>query len=131
MINQVPCCAQNGFIPQTSRIVFIARQLNAIRCYFVKIDAEDDFQNQLYTSTDFPAFKTKSVHTFQLLGAAVLCGLYAGTFTFAVLRTSVFVASIAGWTLVVGILVTFGAASSAFWYLATKGAQNADRAVHE
>ncbi len=58
--------------------VMIARQLNAIRGYLMKSEAEEFQNNQLYTSTDFPALKPFSVHTFQLVGAAFLSSLFAG-----------------------------------------------------
>ena len=58
--------------------VYIARQLNAIRGYLMENEAPQFRNNQLYTSTDFPALKPGSVHTFQLLGAAFLSSLFAG-----------------------------------------------------
>jgi hypothetical protein len=58
--------------------VIIARQINAIRGYLMETEAAEFRNNQLYTSTDFPALKNFSVHTFQLLGAAFLSSLFAG-----------------------------------------------------
>jgi hypothetical protein len=44
--------------------VYIARQLNAIRGYLMGAEAPEFKNNQLYTSTNFPALKPFSVHTF-------------------------------------------------------------------
>jgi hypothetical protein len=110
--------------------VQIAKQLNAIRGYFTKINPEDGFQNQLYTSTNFPAFKTKSVHTFQIVGAAVLCGLYAGSFTFAVLHDTHFIMSITGWAFVSTFAVTLVCSFGAFIYLSFSGRKSSDEAIH-
>jgi hypothetical protein len=67
-----------------NRVYFthFARQLNGIRGFLLEKNAPM-YENQLYTSTDLSAFKTSSVHTFQMIGAALLCGLYAGSFIFA------------------------------------------------
>lgn len=110
--------------------VQIARQLNAIRGYFTRLHPEDGFANQLYTSTNFPAFKTKSVHTFQIIGAAVLCGLYAGSFTFAILHDSDFVMSITGWAFVSTIVVSLLCSIGASIYLFSSGKKSADSAIH-
>jgi hypothetical protein len=64
--------------------VFTARQINAIRGFLLRTDSPAFSDNQLYTSTDFPALKPSSVHTFHLIGAAMLCGLYAGSFLYGV-----------------------------------------------
>ncbi len=64
--------------------VYIARQLNAIRKYLMEVDAGGFKNNQLYTSTDFPALKPFSVHTFQLLGAALISSLFAGLCAYAI-----------------------------------------------
>jgi hypothetical protein len=65
--------------------VFTARQINAIRDFFMRSEAGEFHNNQLYTSTDFPAFKPSSVHTFQLIGAAFISSLFAGLSAYAVL----------------------------------------------
>lgn len=67
-----------AMIQNRAYFVMIARQINAIRGYLMRTEAEGFLNNQLYTSTDFPALKLFSVHTFQLLGAAFLSSLFAG-----------------------------------------------------
>jgi len=62
---------------------FMARQLNAIRGYLMITEAGDFHSNQLYTSTDFPVLKPTSVHTFQLLGVALISSLFAGMSAYA------------------------------------------------
>jgi len=47
--------------------VYVARQLNAIRGYLMHAAAGGFNSNQMYTSTNFPALKLFSVHTFQIL----------------------------------------------------------------
>src|SRR5208337_3891264 len=64
--------------------VYMARQLNAIRGYLMEVAAEGFTNNQLYTSTSFSALKPFSVHTFQLLGAALISSLFAGASAFAI-----------------------------------------------
>jgi hypothetical protein len=43
--------------------VYTARQINAIRGYLLTTDSPQFKNNQLYTSTTFPALKPLSVHT--------------------------------------------------------------------
>jgi hypothetical protein len=64
--------------------VFVARQLNAIRGYLMKVAAEGFEKNQMYTSTNFPALKPMSVHTLQLIGAALISSLFAGASAYGV-----------------------------------------------
>jgi hypothetical protein len=66
--------------------VFTARQINAIRKYMLETEAANFTQNQLYTSTSFSAFKLRSVHTFQLLGTALISSLFAATSMYGFLR---------------------------------------------
>ncbi len=47
--------------------VFVARQLNAIRGYLMKAEAAE-FENQLYTSTKFPALKPFSAEVAGSIG---------------------------------------------------------------
>lgn len=64
--------------------VYIARQLNAIRGFLMETAADSFKDNQLYTATNFPALKPSSVHTFQLLGAALISSMFAGLSSFAI-----------------------------------------------
>lgn len=65
-----------GMLQNRLYFVFTARQLNAIRGYLLKNDAPEFKDNQLYTSTNFPALKLSSVHTFQLVGAALISSAF-------------------------------------------------------
>jgi hypothetical protein len=110
--------------------VFIARQLNAIRGFLLREEAAEFKNNQLYTSTDFSATKRSSIHTYQLLGASILSGFFAGTFTYSMspalnlepcwwLAAAVFV-------LISGAEITGG-----FKYLSSCGSKPADEAIHQ
>ena len=64
--------------------VFMVRQVNAIRGYLLETEAKQFKNNQLYTSTDFPALKILSVHSFQMLAAAILSSSFAGILTYSI-----------------------------------------------
>jgi hypothetical protein len=64
--------------------VYVARQLNAIRGYLMKIAADGFEDNQMYTSTDFPALKPASVHSIQLLCAVLISSLFAGASVYGI-----------------------------------------------
>jgi hypothetical protein len=110
--------------------VFTARQINAIRGFLLRIDSPGFTDNQLYTTTDFPALKPSSVHTFHLIGAAMLCGLYAGSFVYGVLsslqvKNAAFIWAIACFVLVSTVSIVGGAI-----YLGKLGTKTADTAIH-
>ena len=63
--------------------VFVARQLNAIRGYLMRVAAGGFKENQLWT-TDRPPLNPFSVHTFMLLGAALISSLFAGASAYAI-----------------------------------------------
>ena len=112
--------------------VFTARQLNAIRGYCMGKEAETagGFKNnQLYTSTDFPALKPSSVHTFQLLGAALISSFFAGISAYALCpafgQEPCTAAAILIFLVFAAIEIVGG-----FWYLVTNGKKSADQAIH-
>jgi len=109
--------------------VYIARQLNAIRGYLMKTEAGDFKDNQLYTSTDFPALKPFSVHTFQLLGAALISSLFAGITAYALLpalgRQPTAITGVVACFLILTAEVAAG-----MGYLTEYGRKTADEAVH-
>ena len=109
--------------------VYTARQLNALRGYLMETEAGQFKDNQLYTSTEFPAFKPFSVHTFQLLGAALISSLFAGVSAYAMFpafgQSTGFVAPI-----LVFILAAFVEIIGGIKYLASSGIKTADHAVH-
>lgn len=109
--------------------VFVARQLNAIRGYLMKVEAEGFEKNQMYTSTNFPALKPLSVHTFQLVGAALISSLFAGAFVyggFAFLSCRLnLVLAVVACFLALAVEVTGGVLLLHF-----QGRKTADRAIH-
>lgn len=110
--------------------VYIARQINAIRGFFLSVDSSEFRSNQLYTSTNFPALKPFSVHTFHLLGSAMLCVLYAGALAYGITNLSKNpeyknICAVSIFFLITVILSVIGAV-----YLAKTGSKKADKAVH-
>jgi hypothetical protein len=109
--------------------VFVARQLNAIRGYLMKVAAEGFEKNQMYTSTNFPALKPLSVHTFQLLGATLVSSLFAGAsayglFSFLGCRLNI----ITAWVAFLVVLVV--EAGGGMLHLHFQGGKTADSAIH-
>jgi len=109
--------------------VFIARQLNAIRGYLMRVDAGGFKNNQMYTSTDFPALKPFSVHTFQLLGVALMSSVFAGLCAYAIrpafgCRQSIGIG--AGACILAFAVEVVGG----IWYLFVFGKKTADAAIH-
>lgn len=109
--------------------VYIARQLNAIRGFLMDSEAGDFTNNQLYTSTDFPALKPSSVHTFQLTGAALVSSLFAGLSCFAICSA---VGGKPCVLLAVLVFIAVGASEilGGIKYLSASGTRTADDAIH-
>lgn len=110
--------------------VYIARQINAIRGFFLNIDSSEFKSNQLYTSTNFPALKPFSVHTFQLLGSAMLCGLYAGSLACGISSLSKNPENKLIWGSCVFILMSILLSIIGAVYLSKTGSKKADNAIH-
>jgi hypothetical protein len=108
--------------------VYIARQINAIREFLLATDSPDFKNNQLYTSTSFSALKQSSVHTFQLIGAAMLCGLYAGSFAYGIAHKYKYAMA---WALLTFIIVSLISIIGGIKYLAQASCKTADKAIHE
>jgi hypothetical protein len=109
--------------------IFVARQLNAIRGYLMEVAAEGFKKNQMYTSTDFPALKPLSVHTLQLLGAALISSLFAGASVYGLFasfncKLNFLMAAEAG--LIIFILEACGG----MIHLHLQGRKTADVAIH-
>jgi len=109
--------------------VFTARQLNAIRAYLLKTDTPGFQNNQLYTSTVFPALKLLSVHTFQLVGAVLISSMFAGSSMYALFPALNRQPSW-GCSIFVFILITIIEILYGFRYLYTQGRKTADEAIH-
>lgn len=109
--------------------VMIARQINAIRGYLMKTEAEGFENNQLYTSIDFPALKLFSVHTFQLLGAAFLSSLFAGASAYGLQATNGGSPSRC-LALIVFFMVLVVETITGVIYLASSKGRSADAVIH-
>ncbi len=109
--------------------VYIARQLNAIRGHFLKIQASDFQNNQLYTSTDFSALKLFSVHTFQLIGAAMISALFSGVAVFGIQNAYQNNSSIT-LSLIVFLFVLFIEIIGGMLYLYSSGRKSPDHSIH-
>lgn len=110
--------------------VYIARQINAIRGFFLKVDSSEFKSNQLYTSTNFPALKPFSVHTFHLLGSAMLCGLYAGSLAYGIISLTKNPENKQIWAISVFILISLLLSIIGAIYLHKTGSKDADKAIH-
>lgn len=109
--------------------VYIARQINAIRGYLLKTEASSFKNNQLYTSTDFSAWKASSVHTFQLLGTSILSSLFAGLSGYSIMN--IFgVAPRASIAVLVVLVVLVSEVFGGIKYLSDAGSKTADHAIH-
>ncbi|MGA9061339.1 MAG: hypothetical protein WB341_06695 [Terracidiphilus sp.] len=109
--------------------VFVARQLNAIRGYLMEFAADGFVKNQMYTSTNFPALKPLSVHTLQLIGAALISSLFAGAsvyglFAFLSCKLNILMAGQAC------LLVLAVEVSGGMLHLHFQGRKSADKAIH-
>jgi hypothetical protein len=109
--------------------VFTARQLNAIRGYLMANAADTFANNQLYTSTDFSALQPSSVHTFQLIGAALISALFAGISAYSFCPTFGQEPCIAA-AILIFALVAFIEIFGGMRYLVANSKKSADQAVH-
>ena len=109
--------------------VAIAKQLNAIRGYLMATEASDFHGNQLYTTTDFPALKPSSVHTFQIIGAALLSSLFAGISSYSL--TPVMGASPSiGYATLTFFVILIAEVGGGIKYLASSDGLSADEVIH-
>lgn len=110
--------------------VFIARQINAIRGFCLAREAPEFTQNQLYTSTDFPAIKPFSVHTHFLVGASLLSSMFGALAVYSSCRLASLPSCFLFAALAFGVLV-LAMAFGGYLYLKTQGARSADAAIHQ
>src|SRR6266404_1353573 len=110
--------------------VYVARQLNAIRGYLMRVDAGGFKNNQMYTSTEFPALKPFSVYTFQLLGAALMSSVFAGICAYASRPAFGCGSTSVGMGSGTCILVFGAEAVGGMWYLYSSGRKTAEQAIH-
>jgi hypothetical protein len=109
--------------------VFTARQINAIRDFFMHSKAGEFNNNQLYTSTNFPAFKPSSVHTFQLIGAALISSIFAGISTYAALPACGGTQS-PGFGITMALVIAGLEIAGGIKYLSDGGKGAADETIH-
>lgn len=109
--------------------VYIARQLNAIRGFLMRTEAEDFKDNQLYTSTDFSALKPSSVHTFQLIGTALISSLFAGLSCFAI-SPALGNKKCIGGAIAVTIIIALAEIVGGIKYLRNTDKRSADETIH-
>jgi hypothetical protein len=108
--------------------VYVARQLNAIRGYLMEVAADGFKNNQMYTSTNFPALKPASIHTIQLLCAALISSQFAGV---VVYTASLAVAqSVNPHSIVWAISLIFVAELVLSFICLSQSKKTADRAIH-
>lgn len=66
--------------------VFVARQINAIRKYFLEHECQQFKENQMYLSTKIRASSLLSIHSAMLLGVTLISSLYAAVTFYALLH---------------------------------------------
>jgi hypothetical protein len=118
-----------SMIQNRLNFVFMARQINAIRGHLLRHEAPMFTENQLYTKTDFSAIKPFSVHTYQLVGAAFIVSLFAGSASFAIAKLAGSSSPLCP-TAIVSVLFLIVTSIGGYQYLKTQGAKSADQAIH-
>lgn len=119
-----------GMLQNRLYFVMVARQINAIRKHMLATEAESFKDNQLYTSTNFPVLKISSIHTFQLIGTALISSLFAGSAVYG-LGTVLSCQASAGLSGLAVFIVGAAELAGGFLYLNAAGKKTADEAVHK
>jgi hypothetical protein len=109
--------------------VYVARQLNAIRGYLMSVDAASFRNNQMYTSFDFPALRPFSVHTFTLIGSALISSLFAGGCAYAI-GPAVGHAGCLAVGVETGLVILVAESACGIGYLLRAGSKSADKVIH-
>lgn len=114
-----------------NRLYFIypARQLNAIRQYFMEKDSCFK-NNQMYTDYKFPGFKWMSTHILILIGVAIIASIFwIGAISSVGLYLGL---DYIYWiSLVSGIIIFIITITWAKYYISTKSKRSADVAIHK
>lgn len=108
---------------------FVFRQVNAIRKFLLQIDCPEFKDNQMYLSTNFPAFKFFSTQTLMIFGIAFVSSIYlaASAFSLSKLLGADNCLQIAVWTLMLGLALEL----FFLWlYISIQGKKSADQAIH-
>lgn len=108
--------------------VYVARQINAIRGFFLENESNNFNANQMYTGTNFSAAKPMSIHTMMLAGASFFTALFAGI---ALLGFS-WIDGSPNWVVAVAltIVIFLAATVGGYNYLNNQTLKSADNAVH-
>lgn len=114
------------------RLYFIypARQVNALRKYFLQNVAYDFSDNQMYLETNFNAFKWTSSHTLLNGFVAMQVGAFAGLSAYALAVVKSITECRFALAVVVAILVATCCFGLTSWYLYSKSKFHPDRSVH-
>lgn len=108
--------------------VFVARQINAIRRYLLAEESPSFRDNQLYTSTTFPAARFLSLHSYTLVCSAFLASLFCASIGYGLSNlawgiTSLWVVNIAFFA--PGLALFWGG----YFYLNGFSSKSADRVI--
>lgn len=118
-----------GMVKNRLYFVITAKQLNAIRKYFLDNVCTGFVNNQMYLETNIPAFKLLSSQTLEILGVSFTSSLYVGTAVFSLLKYFEVEHELIYVILIAIVLIVLELIFS-FEYLSTKGRLSSDKAVH-
>jgi hypothetical protein len=109
--------------------IFTARQLNAIRGFLLERGVPEFKKNQLYISTDVSAIKPFSMHTFQVIGSAIISSMFSAAAVYASLPI-MNVKPKMSWPLLAFVLVALVEIYYGYNYLRKRSKMTADKAIH-
>lgn len=115
-----------------TRLYFIypVRQVNSIRRYSLEIDPMDGFDNQMYLSTSFNAFKWLSAHTLLNLFVALQVGVFVGLTVYAFMILNNVHKYIIGFSIGAGIIFSGALFGISALYLHYSSKYHPDKSVH-
>jgi len=109
--------------------VFVVRQINAIRCFLLEINAYDFKNNQLYISSNVAAFKLFSVHSFKMFGASIISSIFGAATVYGL--SGFLLVNRSNWmAFVTFVFVLISELFVGFKYLSIKGNKPSDVAIH-
>ena len=115
-----------------NRLYFIypTRQVNAIRKHQLNGMTESGFENQMYLSTSFNAFKLRSTHTLLNLFIAAQSGIFIGLSAHSLFNVLGKKSCIIGTSIVIGIIITIVVFSASSIYLHQNSKSTPDKSIH-
>jgi hypothetical protein len=116
-----------------TRLYFIypARQLNAIRKYCIDELNQQSFENQMYTSTTFNAFKLLSTQSMLNLFVALQAGIFASLSMFSYKMLENKLECIISSSLSAGLIYSFLLFFLSAYYLHTSSDYHPDKSIHK